>query len=199
MKSDSVERIDTRKAILAAAGGLFAAMGYDRTSVREIAEKAGVAKPMIYYYFHSKQGLLEEVLDSAFSPLVERLAAINAREASADAAECLRDGVWAVFEYAEAKRDLALFAYSCVYGPWHHPVDRIIMEDFNDLLEQLRLLVERAAQSGVVDQSRAGEAVRALRGMVDIYTSDYLLGVIDCLSREHAEMAVRGLLRGYGA
>ena len=39
------------------AARLFASRGFDATSVREIVEGAGVAKPTLYYYFQSKEGL----------------------------------------------------------------------------------------------------------------------------------------------
>ena len=44
---------------------LFAEKGYASTSVREIVEKAGVTKPVLYYYFKSKEGLLRAILDEA--------------------------------------------------------------------------------------------------------------------------------------
>ena len=36
--------------------------GFDATSVREIVEAAGVAKPTLYYYFGSKEGLAQALL-----------------------------------------------------------------------------------------------------------------------------------------
>ena len=44
------------------AARLFAERGYDATSVREIVEAAGVAKPTLYYYFRSKEGLAQALL-----------------------------------------------------------------------------------------------------------------------------------------
>ena len=48
--------------IARAAARLFAERGYDATSVREIVEAAGVAKPTLYYYFRSKEGLRRRFL-----------------------------------------------------------------------------------------------------------------------------------------
>lgn len=45
--------------ILAVAEQLFAQKGYNGTSVRDIAEEAGVNVSMISYYFGSKEGLME--------------------------------------------------------------------------------------------------------------------------------------------
>jgi len=185
-------------AILGVATRLFAEKGYGGASVREIAERAGVAKPTIYYYFKSKEGLLEEVLDAAFSPLLARLREINARDEGADAVECLEAAVGIVFEYAVERRDLTSFAYSCVYGPRNQPAGRIIMEDFSEVIDELRLLVERAVRAGIIARERLEEAVKALRGMIDVYISDYLLGLSGELDAGRSGVVVAGLLRGYG-
>jgi AcrR family transcriptional regulator len=47
----------TRSAILAAAERLFGEQGYERTTVREIAERAGIDPAMVIRYFGSKDGL----------------------------------------------------------------------------------------------------------------------------------------------
>jgi AcrR family transcriptional regulator len=51
----------TRQAIAAAAARLFAAKGYDRTSLRGIAREAGVDPALVTHYFGSKQRLFVEV------------------------------------------------------------------------------------------------------------------------------------------
>lgn len=54
----------TRTAILEAARQLFAEQGFERTTVREIAARAGVTERTFYRYFEGKEGLLiEEVVD----------------------------------------------------------------------------------------------------------------------------------------
>jgi AcrR family transcriptional regulator len=47
----------TRARIISAALCVFGEHGYDRASTREIAERAGVNKPAIQYYFGGKEGL----------------------------------------------------------------------------------------------------------------------------------------------
>lgn len=48
--------------ILAAALRLFARRGYGLTSMREVAEAAGVTKPALYYHFESKEQLYLRVV-----------------------------------------------------------------------------------------------------------------------------------------
>jgi AcrR family transcriptional regulator len=52
-----------RHRLLVAATRLFARTGYAATSVREIVEAAGVTKPVLYYYFQSKEGLYLAILE----------------------------------------------------------------------------------------------------------------------------------------
>jgi AcrR family transcriptional regulator len=52
------EAVSTRERVLDVALDLFTEKGFDRTSLREIAEKLGVTKAALYYYFASKDDIL---------------------------------------------------------------------------------------------------------------------------------------------
>jgi AcrR family transcriptional regulator len=58
----------TRADILAAARASFAELGYDRTSVRSIAAKAGVDPALVHRFFGSKDDLLTAALTVAMNP-----------------------------------------------------------------------------------------------------------------------------------
>lgn len=58
----------TRDALISAARDLFAAKGYDRTSVTEIGRKAGVSHTLINAYFGGKAGLLARVVHGTNAP-----------------------------------------------------------------------------------------------------------------------------------
>ena len=53
---------DTRAEIIDVARGLFAAKGYDGTSVRGVAREAGVDPALVHHYFDGKPGLFSEVI-----------------------------------------------------------------------------------------------------------------------------------------
>jgi AcrR family transcriptional regulator len=55
-----------RELILAAAHDVFSENGYARATTREIAERAGVAEPLLFRYFGSKATLFNEVV---FGPM----------------------------------------------------------------------------------------------------------------------------------
>ncbi|MET3987928.1 TetR family transcriptional regulator [Streptomyces sp. PvR034] len=52
----------TRLRLLDAAADLFAERGYERTTVRAIAERSGANQALLFRYFGSKEGLLTEVV-----------------------------------------------------------------------------------------------------------------------------------------
>ena len=59
---NTVRRAETREAVLVAARALFVRQGYLRTSVDEIARKAGVSKGGIYFHFPDKADIVHELL-----------------------------------------------------------------------------------------------------------------------------------------
>lgn len=64
----------TKQRILDAAEDLFAAQSYDGTSLRQIAERAGIREPGLYNHFAGKQALYEAVLFRALNPMAQALA-----------------------------------------------------------------------------------------------------------------------------
>lgn len=62
----------TRQALLEAARDLFATAGYDATTVRAVAERAGVNQALLFRYFGNKEGLFAEaVLEQAMALLTD--------------------------------------------------------------------------------------------------------------------------------
>jgi AcrR family transcriptional regulator len=73
----------TREAILAAARGAFAELGYDRATIRGIAAVAEVDPALVLHYFTSKEQLFGAALEIPVEPgvVLERLAAGGAGQA----------------------------------------------------------------------------------------------------------------------
>jgi AcrR family transcriptional regulator len=92
-----------RAAITAAAREIFAERGYHGTSIRDIAQRAGLSLSALYYWHPSKQhllaALLEESTQDYFRTSAEAVAA-----AGADPAARLRAMVRASIEYRVRRR-----------------------------------------------------------------------------------------------
>ena len=101
-------RAATRQRILDAALALFAEHGYERTSVRMIAEAAGVAQGLLYSYFDGKQLLLHAIFEESVADVRESFATADA----APPEQRLEKLIRASFEVLE--RNLAFWKLS--YG-----------------------------------------------------------------------------------
>jgi TetR/AcrR family transcriptional regulator, cholesterol catabolism regulator len=91
-ESRSQPRRSRRDQVIAAAVEVFATSGYDGASLREIAERIGISKGNLSYYFSRKSDLLFEIVDGLHTEFVV-LAQGWTDMASADAspADTLRD------------------------------------------------------------------------------------------------------------
>ncbi|MER5736990.1 MULTISPECIES: TetR/AcrR family transcriptional regulator [unclassified Streptomyces] len=77
-----------RRQILDTAAGVFAAQGYDATTVRQIADAAGLLAGSLYHHFDSKESMLDEILSGFLDDLGSRYdtvlaAALRPRESLA--------------------------------------------------------------------------------------------------------------------
>jgi AcrR family transcriptional regulator len=80
---------ETRRRMIETALDMFALRGYEGASTRLLAESAGVNLPAIQYYFGSKEGLYDAVVDHIIQRISERMAPAAARVA----AELAKDDV----------------------------------------------------------------------------------------------------------
>jgi TetR/AcrR family transcriptional regulator len=93
--------VDSRRALLSAAAAEFAARGYAGANVERIARHARLNKAMIYYHFHSKAALYQEILGEMFHAVGERIRAVAASGATPE--QKLEQFVAAIAEAAEAR------------------------------------------------------------------------------------------------
>jgi len=69
---------DRYNQVLDAALRTFAARGYERTSVNDIAEASGLKKPSLYHYMESKEDLLENIIVRSHTRLTNKLTGLPA-------------------------------------------------------------------------------------------------------------------------
>src|SRR5947207_3163698 len=67
------EKEDLRQTILKAAGDLFLAQGYERFSMRHLAESIGYSAATLYLYFRDKDDLLFTVVDEGYKRFARML------------------------------------------------------------------------------------------------------------------------------
>jgi AcrR family transcriptional regulator len=65
---------ETRSRLRELALQLFAEQGYEQTSLREIAERLGVTKAALYYYYKSKEDIVRDLVEDYMAQIDELIA-----------------------------------------------------------------------------------------------------------------------------
>lgn len=103
---------ETKEHIFRIAAHLFAEKGYNGVSMREISEQSGVTKPTIYYYFGSKEGIYQQLIDAGIQQLFSTID--NVRDMSISAKEKLILITKRMFQFAVAYPEYAKFFMTTV-------------------------------------------------------------------------------------
>ncbi|GAB3538208.1 TetR/AcrR family transcriptional regulator [Arthrobacter tecti] len=88
-----------RAQLIDVARGLFALRGLDGTTIEEIAQAAGVSKPVVYEHFGSKEALYTQVVDVEFHILLRSVS--TALGGKASSRELLERAALALLDYIE--------------------------------------------------------------------------------------------------
>ena len=112
---------------MALAGEMFATRGFAGTTVREIADAAGILSGSLYHHFDSKESIVDELLSSF---LAETMAAYQAAIAAADS-------------HTDALRALVQIAFAAVHD--HRAAVAVMHQEFHTLLQYPRFEYLRTA------------------------------------------------------
>src|SRR5215467_3191041 len=115
----------------------FSEQGFHATSMDEIAEAAGVTKPVLYQHFPSKRALYTELLDDVDAQLVNRL--VEATSTAATGRERVQQGFAAYFRFVATNRAAfrLLFGASVRNDPEFAMVADRAIERIADLIAEL--------------------------------------------------------------
>ena len=113
----------TREAIYQAALDLFRENGFDAATMQQIADRAQVAKSAAYYYFASKEAIIQAYYDEVQAEHARRLA-VALGEKRLDLKDRLRAAFHSKLDILQGDRKLlsALFRYT---GEPHHPLSAL--------------------------------------------------------------------------
>jgi AcrR family transcriptional regulator len=161
-----------RERLLVRALGLFTEKGYAQTSVREIVEAAGVTKPVLYYYFGSKEGLYLELMNgthATFSALLTSLGTFHGTTRERLLHVC--SGILAAFI---EHRDVARLIYAIYFGPPqgapHIPHD----ESFERMVQLIGGIVRGGISSGELRPVNEVDATWAVVGALHLTMEEQL-------------------------
>lgn len=163
-------RNDKRDGILQAAWGLIRHYGYNKTTIDDIAKKAGVGKGTVYLYFRSKGEIMLALTDLTNKRITEELEKI-AKEGESPRErlrKCLLFRVMTLFDLVHKYPHSEDVIASMLPDIVEH-LDRYVKRHG----ELLGNIVEEGCRQGVFQVSSPHEVGRLLAGLFEFLTPPY--------------------------
>lgn len=139
---------DARERLLVAALEQFTRCGYSATTVRELCEAAGISRPVLYYYFKSKEGLYLELMKGAYATFESTVSDLTAYSGSAR--ERIIHFCEGVFDTAISNLPMVRLIYSIYYGPPQGAPSYNLDQYFERMLEVVSGLVQLGIEQGEI-------------------------------------------------
>jgi len=189
-------KISAPEKIRHAAVGLFAHKGYAATTTREICQRAGVTKPVLYYHFESKERLFTELVLGAWRDCGRLLLLASKRGKSAR--DKLIDVMAADFELTQRDPRLATILFRMVFAPQKETPSIDCVRIGMDWARLIAGIVREGVRRGEL-QGRPKDVGEAIMGVHVVYTLSFLLTGRPKLDRKLARRVVDLMVKGCGA
>lgn len=193
-------RARNKALILQAASQEFADKGFAATKTSDIADKAGLPKPNVYYYFKSKENLYREVLESVIERLLQASAPFNQ---DGHPEQVLRDYIRTKIAIS---RDLPyaskVFASEIMHGAPHLSAERT--EQLNGQARYIISCIEQWIERGLMARIDASHLLFSIWAATQTYADfDWQISVVtgktslsDADYEAAAETIIRLVLKG---
>jgi len=161
-------RGETRATILAAAEQVFAKAGLAGARIDAIAAAAGVNKALLYYYFKSKGGLYEAVMEDHFSEFNRQALALLA--APGPARTVLLRYVSLYFDFISTRHRYAAL-YQQLMTARGRPLERLVRKYFVPRSAAVKKLLERGIRAGEFRRADPRHTTISVVGLIVFYFS----------------------------
>jgi AcrR family transcriptional regulator len=166
LRSASAEQ--TRADIIAVAYAEFAEKGLSGASMNEIAARTRTSKPMIYYYFHSKERLYAAVMEAAYGRMRDIEQGLDLDHLPPEAA--MRRLVEATFDYHAANPDFVrLISVENIHRARHIAGSEALERRNAAVIEIVRSLLERGVDDGTFRPGLDPVDVHLLMSSISFY------------------------------
>jgi TetR/AcrR family transcriptional regulator len=164
--------MEARERLLGAALELFTQRGYAATSVREICLTAGVTKPVLYYYFKSKEGLYLQLMEDSHSRFEAMLADLGSFGGSAR--QRVIHFCENVFDTTFQQLPLVKLLYSIYYGTPQGAPPFNLEQYYDRMLQVISTLIQEGIVAGEIKPGDVNDMVWAALACMSITIEEQL-------------------------
>ena len=187
-------KIDTKSKIIHAAVKLFPELGYEKTSMRRIAEEVGITKPALYYYYKNKDDLFKSIVD--FGNNFSRHKLEEIRNEESNIGKKLNDLVWMKLSLMQGSEDVRRFSGWIATDGMKHLIKYDLDQEITSQMEIIYEIILKAKQNGELRVDLDEEAfIFLLFGATNVYQQrHYVLGK-EKITKEKIDHLIETLMR----
>jgi AcrR family transcriptional regulator len=191
--TESGREADVRERIFASALRHFSHKGFAATSLREISEDAQTTKPMIYYYFGSKEGLyasiVREILEEMASGIRSHLP-VEAPIQDRVLAYCER-----YLEHFLQQEEIIALVLREVFGLGGVPMAEFSQTLGERVRQPLDEILRQGMEAGALSPDHVVACATAITGILNMFILAHVFGGAP-IDRETPLQQVRYYIRG---
>jgi AcrR family transcriptional regulator len=155
---------------------LFAEKGFHAVSVRDICRNARTTLPMVYYYYGSKKGLHDALLEESVERRISGLQAAQLHEGDVVTRLRLVLQAWAAPDEANLPRDVQMFYVRELTGLGAGLNAELVDRIDRELRQALRNIVQDGIQTGLFRPVKVPMVVLAMIGIINTFRRRMVLG-----------------------
>ncbi|AIF67366.1 hypothetical protein GZ22_12415 [Terribacillus saccharophilus] len=169
---------DTYQHIIDSALALVAEYGLEKASLSMIANKAGISKPAIYYYFSSKEALLDHLFHLLFDDYqFDNYFPLDTYTKDNFSTLLTDNGLQLLQEYDENPELLKIINHFIVYAGQKQAYDEKLKQTLTEFLDGFKRLLIHGQQLGVIKTGDVSAKAQLLGLVLDNISSYLLMGI----------------------
>ena len=194
MKQAAKERVtkvpeERKQELIDTAERLFLEKGYEQTTVADIVREIEVAQGTFYYYFSSKEEILEAIIEKDITALEEDVGQIMSRE-DANAAIKLNAVVNSIIGISTSRREIMDYLHEESNAVMHEKMERHTIERLVPLMTRV---IAEGTHAGIFDVQYPTESVEFLLASL-VYFFHHPEVFADPMRREKMQSSLETIL-----
>jgi AcrR family transcriptional regulator len=184
---------EVRDRIFASALRHFSQKGFAATSLREVSEDAQTTKPMIYYYFGSKEGLYGSIVRQILEEMADAIRQSLPADAPLDRQAMAYSERY--LDYFLVQEEIIALVLREVFGLGGMPMAAFSQTLVERVRQPLDDILRRGMETGYFRQGHVYGCATAITGILNMFILAHVFGGL-VIEREEALRHVRYYLAG---
>ncbi|MCX6673466.1 MAG: TetR/AcrR family transcriptional regulator [Methanothrix sp.] len=127
---------ERRRELIDAAERLFMEKGYEHTAISDIVKELNLAQGTLYYYFSSKEDILEAVVEKSIADLEQSVKRLI-QDGDADEAARLNEAINEILRFVSQRNDFIDFLHQDINAVMHAKLEKATVERIVPILSEL--------------------------------------------------------------